>query len=326
MNLLPIIMGVAAVLMSGCLAEPSSAADRSPPEQEHALALIAVDLPPLTDFEKRALTLRAERGDLKAIYELAHHALRTGGPMYFWGDWGDPREAEKWWRRAAALGDPKAMILLGHLYAEPWGVPQDLSEAAKWFRLAADKGRLEAVQDLAALYMGEWSDERDDDLASIWLRRAADMGDDRSMLLLALRYDAGWGVREDAREAASWYRKVISAVRTRQVNADQSVALNNLGILYEKGRGVPQDDAVAAALYRLARSDFNLARLCEVGRGVALDREGALWRYREVALFSDTPDVDQALKRLGYVRSDQEAEAGALLEHDKQKAKTTCDP
>jgi len=43
-------------------------------------------------------------------------------------------------------------------------------------------------------------------------------------------------------------------------------------------------------------------------------------------LFSDTPEVDQALKRLGYVRSDQEAEAGEILDHDRQKAKTTCDP
>jgi TPR repeat protein len=280
----------------------------------------------LSKSERHALVARTNPGDVEAMRTLGWRALRVG-PLYFeFGSWGDVEGAKRWWRKAADLGDPAAMILLGHLYAEPWGVAQDLPEAAKWFRLAADKGQLEAVQDLAALYMGEWSDERDDDQASIWLHRAAAMGDEHSMLLLGLRYDAGWGVREDAHEAASWYRLVISKARPDRATEDQSEALNNLGVMYEKGRGVPQDYGMAASLYARARADFNLARLCEAGLGVAQDREGALWLYRNVALFNETPDVDQALKRLGYVTRDQDTEARALLDHDQHEAKTPCAP
>ncbi len=125
------------------------------------------------------------------------------------------------------------MILLGHMYAEPWGMPQDISQAGDWFRKAADANRLEGVQDLIDLYLGAWSDERDEPAANFWLARAAAMGDRHAMFILGLRYDAGWGVRADAVEAAAWYAKVIDAPDSDAV--DRRMAMNNLGALYETG-------------------------------------------------------------------------------------------
>ena len=44
-------------------------------ESEPALAGIGESLPPLSEAARQALTVRAEAGDLDAMYALAHHAL-----------------------------------------------------------------------------------------------------------------------------------------------------------------------------------------------------------------------------------------------------------
>lgn len=331
---------VCAFLMSIFTTTSVFAEDKPPSAPESAIAAIGVALPPLSDQARQKLTARANAGDLDAMYELAHHALRSGdgamgGPMYYWGSWNNPKESEHWWRKAAALGDPKAMILLGHLYAEPWGVPQDIKEAAHWFKQAADLNNLEAVQALVDLYIGAWSDERDDVEANRWLMRAVSMGDRHAMLLLGLRYDVGWGIREDPAEAARWYEKVIAGGWERNQFGDLHIALNNLGALYEEGRGAPKDESKAATLYGRAAhtwsaAPYNLAVLCESGRGVQQDRVAAVWLYREAAI-RDMPEAIAALQRLGFKvptsAKEQNDEAGALLAHDKEKrTKTACDP
>jgi TPR repeat protein len=293
---------------------------------EPAISGIGQALPPLSDHARKKLTARAEAGDLNAMYDLAHHALRSGdgvmgGPMYYWGSWNNPGESEYWWRKAAALGDPKAMILLGHMYAEPWGVQQDLPKAAQWFEKAADLNSLEAVQALVDLYMGAWSNERDDAKANQWLTRAASMGDRHAMLLLGLRYDAGWGVREDPAEAARWYLKVGEQDGTEEDRRTQSTAWNNLGVLYELGRGVPKDESKAVELYRRAAGRalfslpamYNLASLCAEGHGIPENRKAAIQLYLS-AYRMGLPDAKDAAERLGV----QPLEIRSLKDMDLQ--------
>lgn len=286
---------------------------------------------PLSGSERQALTARADSGDLEAMHTLARRALRVGGPLYFPGSWGDVNESQRWWRRAAALGDTKAMIALGHMYAEPWGVPQDLSEAANWFKQVAEMNRLDGMQELVRLYLGEWSDERDEAAAAIWMEKAAAVGDRQSTRLLGLRYDAGWGVPADAAAAAAWYEKVLAS--EGMALRDRIVALNNLGALYEQGRGVAKDEAKAAELYRAAselssiRGTYNLAVLCEAGRGVPQDKVAALWLYRRAANYNQVSDAADALKRLGFTPQSTDGEGAAVAAHAKeQTAKTACNP
>jgi TPR repeat protein len=331
------------------------------PTPEAAVSGIGQILPPLSDRARKKLTARADAGELNAMYELAHHALMSCaglsdfmcGAMYYWWYWNNPREAELWWHKAAALGDPKAMILLGHMYAEPWGVPQDIPKAAEWFKKAADMNSLEAIQALVDLYIGAWSDERDDAEANRWLNRAAAMGDRHAMLLLGLRSDGGWGIQEDPAEAAHWYEKVIAGGWNRDFDSDLNTAQNNLGALYEEGRGVVRDVGKAAQLYGEAargrrttnESDalfyalfdggsttaaYNLAVLCEAGRGVQQDKSAAAWLYRKAA-FREMPEAIAALKRQGFkipaTAKQQEDEAAALVAHGHEKrTRATCDP
>ena len=349
-----------AFLMSFFATTFAAGEDKAPPPPEAAVSGIGEALPLLTDRARKKLMARADAGDLKAIYELAHHALMSCvgssgfmcGAMYYWWTWNDPSEAERWWRKAAGLGDPKAMILLGHMYAEPWGVSQDIPKAAEWFKKAAELNSLEAVQALVDLYIGAWSDERDDAEANRWLMRAVSMGDRHAMLLLGLRYDAGWGIREDPAEAARWYEKVIAAGWNAHFDSDLNTAQNNLGALYEEGLGVAKNESRAAQLYiEAARSSavgkwdpigyaffgggsttaaYNLAVLCEAGRGVQQDKAAAAWLYRKAA-FREMPDAIAGLKRLSFkmpaTTKQQEDEAAALLAHGYEKRiRTTCDP
>ncbi len=63
----------------------------------------------------------------------------------------------------------------------------------------------------------------------------------------------------------------------------------NLGLMYAKGRGVPQDDAEAVRWYQLAAeqgdagAQYNLGVMYDLGRGVPQDDAEALRWYRRAA-------------------------------------------
>ncbi|KPF96126.1 Sel1 repeat protein, partial [Rhodopseudomonas sp. AAP120] len=56
-------------------------------------------------------------------------------------------------KRAQELGDPKAMTMLGELYANALGTKRDYNKAVEWYRRAADLGDREAMFALAMARM-----------------------------------------------------------------------------------------------------------------------------------------------------------------------------
>ncbi len=54
-------------------------------------------------------------------------------------------------KRVQDTGDPKAMTMLGELYANAMGVKRDYAKAADWYKRAADRGDREAMFALAML-------------------------------------------------------------------------------------------------------------------------------------------------------------------------------
>ena len=56
--------------------------------------------------------------------------------------------------RAGRPDDPKAMTMLGELYANALGVKRDYAKAADWYKRAADGGDREAMFALAMLRLG----------------------------------------------------------------------------------------------------------------------------------------------------------------------------
>jgi S1-C subfamily serine protease len=64
-------------------------------------------------------------------------------------------EAMRWFRQSAEKGNNDAMVRLGVMYANGWGVEQDFTEALRWYRQAAERGNLQAMRYLAD--SDEWS-------------------------------------------------------------------------------------------------------------------------------------------------------------------------
>src|SRR5690349_13032844 len=54
-------------------------------------------------------------------------------------------------KRAQENSDPKAMTMLGELYANAMGIKRDDAKAAEWYKRAADRGDREAMFELAML-------------------------------------------------------------------------------------------------------------------------------------------------------------------------------
>jgi uncharacterized protein len=63
----------------------------------------------------------------------------------------DYAEAKRWYEKAAAAGEPTAMINIGGLYQHGMGVRQDYAEAKRWYEKAAASGSVDAKDLLAKL-------------------------------------------------------------------------------------------------------------------------------------------------------------------------------
>src|SRR5580704_6735557 len=149
--------------------------------------------------------------------------------------------------------DPKAMTLLGELYANGLGVPQDDQKAADWYKLAADRGDREA--------------------SAKWLAAAAKLGQPLAAYDLALLYIEGQLFPQDFKRAAELLRVAAEAG-----NPEAQYAL---GTLYKGGRGVPKDIRQAAHLFGLAALADNTD--AEVEYAIALYNGDGVDRNQEVA-------------------------------------------
>jgi hypothetical protein len=63
----------------------------------------------------------------------------------------DDADADRWFAKAAAQGEPRAERLLGLAYLAGAGVPQDRAQAIAWLAKAAAHGDADAAAKLKAL-------------------------------------------------------------------------------------------------------------------------------------------------------------------------------
>jgi len=137
-------------------------------------------------------------------------------------------------RDRAASGDPAAETELALAYLDGRTIAKDPAAAARWLELAAVQGLPVAQYRLAALYEKGNGVPRDAALAHVWYLKAANAGNARAMhnLAVLIAEDPRDG-KPDYAEAAHWFRKAAEfGIRDSQFN---------LGVLYGRGLGVPQD-------------------------------------------------------------------------------------
>src|SRR5205085_4816720 len=102
--------------------------------------------------------------------------------------------------------DPKAMTLLGELYANGLGVPNNDVEAARWYSLAAERGDREAMFALAMFRIGGRGGAANREQATKLLTSAADLGHPAANYDLGLLYLEGQFFPQDFARAAGLFR------------------------------------------------------------------------------------------------------------------------
>ncbi|APX14302.1 tetratricopeptide repeat protein [Tateyamaria omphalii] len=195
---------------------------------------------------------------------------------------------------AAQAGDVSAQTELGLRSLTGDGTLQDHSAAAQWFARAAEAGDAEAQNQLGRLYHTGRGVARDTGAALRWLEAAATSGDPVYLFDLAsvLESEAG---ETNLTRAAGLY--------TAGAQAGHLPSTISLGVLYQKGAGVPQDFAEAKRLYQIGldsghpRAQNNLGLLYVRGDGVEQDY------FRAAELFAAAAEqgLTQAMTNLGVL-------------------------
>jgi tetratricopeptide (TPR) repeat protein len=157
----------------------------------------------------------------------------------------DP-EARDWYEKAAALGDPLAMLNLGTMYGEGKSIKQDYAKAREWYEKSAALGNTVAMTSLSRLYYDALGVKRDYAKAIELLKKAADLDDMYAMNNLGVAYKEGIGVPRNYATARSWFEKAAAK--------GDRLAMTNLGHFYAKGLGVRRNSRIAKIWYGKARS------------------------------------------------------------------------
>ncbi len=160
--------------------------------------------------------------------------------------------AVDWYRAAAAQGFSKAITNLGVMYENGFGVPQDESEARRLYRLGGrqDGDAIDAITEQTGFF-ADPRRARPTDAAHGGLETAAARGDPDAQFALAWLLSAGPPAGRSLPAAARHY---LAAAEK-----GHAAAMVNLGIMYLKGMGLPQD-------YVLGYMWINLSGLPEAGR------------------------------------------------------------
>ena len=163
----------------------------------------------------------------------------------------DEREALKWYRKAAALGDWRGQWNVGRMLEEGKGAATDPTEAAKWYRKSADQGR-GYYQVLSQMALGKMYAEGrgvplDGSEAIKWYQKAADTDSVDALVGIAEVWAFGKGVPKSTAEAVKWYKQAAER--------GNPVSKFNLGVFYLNGEGVPLDYIEAYKWFNLAAAD-----------------------------------------------------------------------
>ena len=188
---------------------------------------------------------------LEAWTNAAYHNHKSApfnlGIMYYKGE-GTPVNKQKaceWFLRGALLGDTGAQANVGTCYYTGQGMQQDLPEALKWFSLAATDGNRAAQFLLGEMYSDGQGTELNLTLAKEWYEKSAAQGHEGAQKKLD-KLKSSWDIPYKQLTVANTAGKVIdgdaffvSAANNAQ-NGDAKAQFD-LGVMYFRGIGVPQD-------------------------------------------------------------------------------------
>jgi hypothetical protein len=117
-------------------------------------------------------------------------------------------------KKAAHAGYRDAILAMGWYYLGGVGVAQDYEKAEKWYRKSARHGEPKAMFSLGQIFY----DKRDYTKSLVWFSRAAQAGHARSLYWIGKHHWYGQSVPQDRNEAMRFFhlaasKKVVAAKR-----------------------------------------------------------------------------------------------------------------
>ncbi len=201
--------------------------------------------------------VEGEQSDFAAANRLLHQAAEKGhrqaqtdlGGMYLFGGRGvspEPREALKWFLRAAEQGNIASHVFIGDIFFYGLGVPKDVKAGMAHWLTAAEGGFVEAQFRLGNTLLAHGEDKP---AAIDWLTKAATAPQPSrhsaaAACVLANACAKGNGVPQDMQKAIEWYALAATGGNPK---AQQIYA-----IMLLTGEGVGMDVAKGEALLRLS--------------------------------------------------------------------------
>jgi TPR repeat protein len=207
-------------------------------------------------------------------------------------------ESMKWLRKSAEQGNADACMELGNRFQLGYdGTVVNDAEALRWYLKAADKGNCNALLSLFMMYSQGTSGVKKDEAQAIkWLneaiKQAEIQGDAGILSAIANYFKEGILIKQDDAIANDLLGKAVKFYRKAADQGD-AYAQNNLGNLYDSGKGVKQDYDEAVNWYRKAAEkgnpygQYRLGWAYENAQGVKQDLAEALNWYRKSAAQGD---------------------------------------
>ncbi|MFT4075932.1 MAG: tetratricopeptide repeat protein [Asticcacaulis sp.] len=237
-----------------------------------AAAALVPPKPPTAKEQFKALSARAEGGDIQAQYDLAQ--------VYFDGLLGqksDDKSGIAWITKSAEGGKLEAQFDLAEDYRLGHHTKANGDQALNWYQKAADQGQDDARAFVCTTYTQSETVTADWTKALPYCQSAAAKGDADALYALGMVYLEGKGLPADSALALANLKKA----------ADQGhgAALTELGQIYMIGDLVPRNETESLNLFKKAARCGNreavrlLAHQYESGMGTPADlgRAGRLY-------------------------------------------------
>jgi TPR repeat protein len=266
------------------------------------------------DDERSFVLMRraADLGNVEAMTDLAKKFAIGEGTRIDYG------AARRWYMLATDRGSTRAMLGLGAMAEQGQGEPVNRGKAAKLWGQAAALGNARAMFLLGARHQ-EGGSSSDLVQARQWYERSTAGGDRYGARALALMLSSGVGGPADVPRARTLLERtgavldlaaldqrgdngpqgLVAARRTFEMAArfGSSVAMHNLGVMYETGRGAAKDANEAASWYLRAAKAGNKTSMRYLGSFYQavehLDyRAARLWHERAAELGNTDSMVD----------------------------------
>ena len=233
------------------------------------------------------IKLRAATGDAIAQISLGMYNSKKN----------KPKEAFKWFLKAAKQGLAEAQFNVGICYGEGEGIEKDEKKAFVWFSKAAEQSYDKAQYNVGVCYKNGEGIEKDEKKAFEWYLKAAEQGSAEAQLVVGESYLLSKGVDSDFSLAFKWLTKAAAQHETK--------AYCYLGQMYMNGMSVPKSPYTAVKYYTIsAENGFEIAQYLlgkcyETGIGVdEVDMGKAMYWYRKAAEQGEEKAIEK-LKELG---------------------------